>query len=203
VLPIEPYNFYVGIDPGGKGAFGLMNAAGTVVQSSTMPPADDLAGLAAIFKHLVRLPKVAVCIEWPTAFPGSFANNPRDADVFGQHKARLETMAFCHGLDYFKVPPTLWKSRLGLDGKQWEGANARALALYDTYYPEFPTLCRGPRGGLLDGPLDALLIAHLARTRGGEGMRSIADKFGKDSAQSFAFMCGGGRRKRKFRRNLA
>lgn len=201
-LPLEDYEFYVGVDPGAEGAFGLMNAKGTVVQSSTMPAPDDLDGLRAIYKHLARLPRVYIGIEWPTAFPGSFANNPRDADVFGQHKARLESFAYLHNIPYGKIAPTLWKGRLGLDGKTIEGANERAARLFDTFYPDDRSVVRGPRGGLLDGPLDALLIAHLMRTRTATGMKSIAEKFGKDSVQSFAFIMGGGRRKRKFGRRL-
>ena len=206
-LPIKDYAYYCGIDPGHKGAFGVMNAAGTSVSASTMPMANgeiDLAGLAQIFKHLARLPDCFVAIEWPEAFPGSFGGNPRDNDRFGRQKGYLEAMAhLIVGPDrYCRVPPTQWKGRLGLDGKTWEHANDRAANLFRMYYPDSHSLIVGPRGGLLDGPLDALLIAHFVRTRGSVGMKSIATRFGKDSVEAMAFILGGARRKRKSGRKV-
>jgi len=168
-LPIGSYEFYVGIDPGNKGAIGLMNKTGTLVQSSTMPMTPDgeadVPALRDIFRHLARFPLVAVGIEWPTAWPQSFGNVPGNAVKFGQHMGRLEAMAVCHGLEYFKVPPQLWKGRLGWDGKTIEGANERAAALWGTFYPEHVEVVHGPRGGIWDGPREALLIVHMLRTR--------------------------------------
>lgn len=179
----------------------MMNAAGTSLRVWPMPMHEgeiSLPGLKDIFKALAAFPKVAVGIEWPVAWPGAFNNVIRDAEIFGRQKGYLEAFAFLHKLDYFKIAPNLWKGRLGLDGKTIEGANDRAAKLFDTYYPEHRSLCHGPRGGLLDGPLDALLIAHFLRTRTGSGMKSIADRFGKDSVEALAFILGGARRKRKF-----
>lgn len=204
-LPLGNYSFYAGIDPGHKGAIALMNAAGTTARVWPMPVHEgevDLPGLKGVYRTLAKFPKVAVGIEWPVAWPGAFNNVIRDAEIFGRQKGYLEAFAYLHGLDYFKLAPNLWKGRLGLDGKTIEGANNRAAALFDTYYPEHGMLCRGPRGGLLDGPLDALLIAHFLRTRTGSGMKSIADKLGKDSIGAFAFVMGGARRKRKFGRRV-
>jgi hypothetical protein len=118
-------------------------------------------------------------------------------------RAILEAFAFLFVVeDYFKVAPNLWKGRLNLDGKTVVGANERAAVLFDRFYPECSQLYRGPRGGLLDGPLDALLIAHFLRTRGSTGMRSIVEKFGKDSIEALAFILGGAKRKRKFGHRL-
>jgi hypothetical protein len=161
-----------------------------------------LPQLRIIFATLRSFPKVTVGIEWPQAFPGSFGNVCRDAEIFGEQKARLEDFAFLMGLDHHRIAPTLWKGRLGLDGKTIVGANERAAQLWCMFYPKFAGLIRGPRGGLLDGPLDALLIAHFLRTRTGEGMKSVVQNFGKDSVQAFALMFGGARRKRKFGRRL-
>jgi hypothetical protein len=207
-LPLGNFSFYAGMDPGHKGAIAVINATGTSARVWRMPLKEDgvgidLSGLREIFRKLASFPNVTAGIEWPVPWPGAFANVCRDAEIFGQQKALLEAFAFLHNLDYHRVPPQLWKSRLGLDGKQIQGASERAANLWGMFYPEFSQLVRGPRGGLLDGPLDALLIAHFLRTRNGEGMKSIADKFGKDSVEAFAFMLGGARRKKKFGRRLA
>lgn len=204
-LPLEAYNFYVGIDPGFSGAIAMMNALGTSVRVWDMPvrntgEADrtreiDLPGLKAIFRQFAGFPRVAVGIEWPTTRPDEGAER---SERFGRQKGYLEAFAYLHRLDTFKIAPNLWKGRLGLDGKDIIGSNERAAKFFATFYPERSALIRGPRGGVLDGPMDALLICHFLRTRDGQGMRSIVDKFGKDSVEALAFILGGGRRKRKF-----
>jgi len=206
-LPIEQYSHYIGLDPGYKGAFGRMNAKGTSVSVEPMPMLDDsreldTAALQMEFRMIACLPNPCIGIEWPTAFAGSFGGNPRDAEHFGRQKGTLDTMArmIVGDVRVFRIDPKTWKGRLGLDGKTIAGANDRAARLFDTYYPEYQQLIRGPRGGLLDGPMDALLIAHFLRTRSADGMKSIAAKFGKDSPEVMAFILGGGRRKRKLGR---
>lgn len=208
MTPLGNWNYYAGIDPGHKGGIALMNAQGTSVRAWPMPVKDgeiDLAGLKEHFRRWSLLPKVCVGYEWPEAFPGSFGGNPRDNDRFGRQKGYLEAFAFLMLPEgsYCRVAPTLWKGRLGLDGKTVVGANDRAAALFRTFYPECDHLYHGPRGGLLDGPLDALLITHFMRTQTGVGMKSVIDKFGKDSLEAFAFMMGGARRKRKFGKRVA
>lgn len=208
MIPSRNFDWYAGVDPGYKGAISLMNAKGTDVRCWPMPVHEDRSGLdydglRDIFRRLAILPgKTLVGIEWPEAFPGSFNNVLRDAEHFGQQKGILEAFAFLHRLEHGRVSPVQWKGRLGLDGKQVVGANERAAKLFNVYYPERADLYRGPRGGLLDGPLDALLIAHFLRTRTADGMKSIAEKFGKDSVESFAFVMGGARRRRKFGRRI-
>jgi len=201
-LPTEEYLYYAGIDPGYKGAVAVMNAKGTTAKVFPMPLNDekeiDLGGLRDIFAHLRRLPRCCVGIEWPTAWPGSFANVTRDAEHFGRQKGLLEAFAFLKGLPYFKLAPPLWKGRLGLDGKAQDGANERGAGLLLAFYPELRALIYGPRGGLLDGRLDSLLICHFLRSSSTTGMKSIADKFGKGSPEAMAFILGGGRRKMKF-----
>lgn len=200
-LPLRRYQYFAGIDPGMHGAIATMNAPGTSVRVFPMPVREgeiDLDELRAIYRRLALLPDLYLGIEWPQPWPGAFNNVIRDAECFGRQKGYLEAMAVCHRIDYGRISPVMWKGRLGLDGKTIEGANDRAAKLFDTYYPEHRSLCHGPRGGLLDGPLDALLIAHFLRTRTGSGMKSIADRFGKDSVEALAFILGGARRKRKF-----
>lgn len=203
MIPATSFDWYAGVDPGYKGAISLMNAKGTDVRVWPMPVLEkglDLNGLRDIFRSLSRLPNLWMGIEHPEAWPGSFGGNPADNDKFGQQKGTLEAFAFLIlGPEHWgRVAPTLWKGRLGLDGKTVAGANDRAAHLFGVYYPEHVALIRGPRGGLLDGPMDALLIAHFLRTRTATGMKSVAEKFGKGSDQALAFILGRPRGRRKF-----
>jgi hypothetical protein len=158
--------FFAGIDPGFAGAIAWMNAAGTTLNVRDMPVTAakkerqreiDLYGLRDVFAHLRRLPDCYVGIEWPTTRPGEGAER---CERFGRGKGYLEAFAFLKGLQYAKIAPNLWKGRLGLDGKEHAGANERAAELFEQLYPAHTAIIRGPRGGILDGRLDALMIAH-------------------------------------------
>jgi|GEM_PF-1001442 len=196
-LPVRDHLHFAGIDPGFNGAVAVMNAAGSYLRVYDMPVAEgkrdrdrelDLPGLRDLFGVLRRLPDVAVGIEWPTTRPGEGAER---AERFGRQKGILHAFAFLKGLEFFLIPPNLWKGRLGLDGKDVAGANQRAAEFFDAYYQEHAGLIRGPKGGILDGRMDALLIAHFLRIRTREGAESVGRKFGKDSPELFAAVFNG------------
>lgn len=193
---------FCGVDPGKHGAIGVINATGTSVQVWDMPLDEskdiDLHGLRDLYRRIASLPSTTVGIEWPEAWPGAFNNVICDAELFGRQKGYLEAFAFLHNLEFQRISPVLWKGRLGLDGKQVHGSNERARSLYDLHYPEHQSLIRGLRGGLKDGRMDALLIAHFLRMRSADGMKGLVATHGKDSDVVFAQIMGGGRRKRKF-----
>lgn len=202
-LPVNEHVFYAGIDPGFSGAIGLMNAKGSSVSVWDMPITStekdrqreiDLDGLNDVFKHLRYLHDCVVGIEWPTTRPGEGAER---AERFGRGKGLLQAFAYLKGLEFYLIAPNLWKGRLGLPGKTDKKANKLAAKLFNTYYPEHASLIRGPRGGIKDGRCDALLIAHFLRTRGYSGMKSVVERFGKDSPEAWAFALGGGRRRKK------
>jgi hypothetical protein len=200
MLPTDDFDWYAAVDIGGKGGIAVMDAGGSSVKAWPMPYKKDLdlSALANIFLELRQLSSVMIGIEWSTAWAGSFGNVASDAMHFGQQQGVIESFAYLHAMEYHKISPQLWLGRLGLAGKQHEGEIERRVNLFENFYPESKHLIRGPRGGLLDGPLDALLICHFLRTRG-SGMKTVVDKFGKDSPQALIMALGGGRRKHKMR----
>lgn len=161
------HKHFAGIDPGHFGAVAVLSQSGSWAKMWKMPWKDgeyDLDGLKKIFLYLKLLPDCVVGIEWPVAFPDSFANVARDAENFGRGKGYLEAFAFLMGLEYRRISPQLWKGRLGIPGKTHAGANERAAEKLVSLLPQHASMIRGPRGGLLDGPLDALLIAEACRS---------------------------------------
>jgi len=206
-LPLGEHAFYAGIDPGFSGGIGLISKNGQTVKSWKMPtsnPGKDrkrefsLDGLNRVFNQLTMLPDVTVGIEWPTTRPGEGAER---SERFGRGKGLLQAFAYCKKLDFHLIAPNLWKGRLGIPGKTDPEANKIAAAMFERYYPDHADVIRGPRGGIKDGRLDALLIAHFLRTRGISGMRSVVEQFGKDSDEAMALLFKsarpGRRRKRK------
>ena len=201
-LPTREYKWYAGIDPGFTGAIAWIEANGDQVCVVDMPITGigrtrelDLGVLREKIDVLETYQAYQDCVvglEWPTTRPGEGAER---SERFGRGKGILEAFLYCSDLAYHKIPPNLWKGRLGLPGKQYPGANQQAAALFDTHYPNYSFAIRGPRGGILSGRIDALLIAHFLRTRSLGGMQSIVDRFGKDSDEAMAFVLSGGRRK--------
>jgi hypothetical protein len=202
-LPTEDHAFYAGIDPGFSGAVGIMNHAGTSVRCWDMPTTGgkgrkreiNLDKLRTLFRELRLRPDLVLGLEWPTTRPGEGSER---AERFGRQKGILHAYAHLLGVPCYFIAPNLWKGRLGLPGKDEQRAVQRCADYFDRFYPECHDVIRGPKGGIKDGRLDALLIAHFLRTRGREGMQSIVDRFGKNSDEAMAFILSqGGKRKRR------
>jgi hypothetical protein len=202
---LKEYNFYAAIDPGFEGAIGVMNRDGTTVKVWDMPntPGEgkqremDLAGLRSILVGLKRFPGVVLGIEWPRTWPGTFGDVAGHAERFGRGKGILEAFAFLLGFEYLKIDPLAWKQRLGLPGKTDPEAIPKAAALWDSIYPACVGLVRGPRGGIKDGRLDALLIAHYLRDQ--RPITPAVRRYGKDSPEAAAAILGWGGTRRSHR----
>ena len=99
-------------------------------------------------------------LEKPASRPGEGSHR---AHRFGEGIGMLRGMLVAHRLPYRKISPNLWKGRLGLPGKQVKGGNKACAQYLVSHYPLTENLIYGSRGGLKDGRLDALLIAHWLR----------------------------------------
>jgi hypothetical protein len=73
-----------------------------------------------------------------------------------------------------------------------------AVKLYDTLFPAYKQLIRGPRGGILLDRCEAVLVAEFLRQQTIGGIRATVDKYGPNSDQAWLMVFGGrpGRRKR-------
>lgn len=193
---------YVGIDPGFHGAIGVVAQNGTVDGVWDLPTTGSGRArdfdVPAIDSLLCRLEAgyddVQVGLEWPTTRPGEGAER---SARFGRGLGILEALLHVRfGSRWKKVAPNLWKGRLGVPGKMNPDASKLARRLFTTYYPQDEHRILGPRGGLLDGRCDALLISHWMRMESVDGIRAVVDTFGRDSLQAHAAMLAGGRQRR-------
>jgi len=196
---------YIGIDPGFTGAVArfavgpplrLYVADIPVIGGRGRKRQYDLEALVPIFKRLQRLPATDIALEYPSTRPGEGAERSKR---FGEGIGILRGIMAALGIEPALVVPNLWKGRLGLPGKTDPEANKQAAALFDTYYPEFTDLIRGPRGGLKSGRIDAALIAHWRWVGSGYGMRAVIAKFGKDSPEAQMIALMGGRKRKRHR----
>jgi hypothetical protein len=199
-----PGPHFGGIDPGFHGAVAVVHVDGTVRTIRDMPVIKheeakrrelDLRALRSLFRSLRPYGDLLIGIEAPTTRPGE---PPEPAARFGFQRGAIEMAAICNHLAYDRIPPNLWKGRLNVPGKTDPRANEVGMRIARAYYPDLDeSELVGPRGGIRDGRLDALLIAHWMRVRTAAGMRAVREQFGKDSAEAMAVMLTGNVKKRR------
>ena len=161
------YEFYIGIDPGFTGAVGIMDNLGERIEAWDLPVVGgtgkdrefDETALNDMINRLWCLGG-SVGLEKPTSRPNEGAHR---SHRFGEGIGMLRGLMTAHGIKYRMIPPNLWKGRLGLPGKQIKGANKACAQYLVTRYPAAEHIIYGSRGGIKDGRLDALLIAHWLR----------------------------------------
>jgi len=157
-------NLAVGIDPGRKGAIATIECATRTPHVWAMPDHGEERGVDvwAVDAILAEIPATGACVglEWNSGRPGEV---PDFAYRFGLQTGQLDALLWARGFDILHLASNKWTSRLGLPGKSHHGALEQRAALWDAIYPPYKGLIRGPRGGILDGPLDALLIAEYIR----------------------------------------
>lgn len=159
---------FIGIDPGRSGALAMIQdansaAGGYVIEVYDMPPHGDERGIdvAATAEIMRQWPQNAIVgLEWNSGRPGEV---PDFAYRFGLQTGQLDALCYALGLQVTHLASNKWTAKLGLPGKTWQGALEQRAALWDSLYPHAEGLIRGPRGGLLDGRLDALLLSHYMR----------------------------------------
>lgn len=204
---------WIGIDPGLKGAIGVVGEQGQMLTLWDMPTKRtharsrsvqvDVAALDAIFRLLPQYPNPIVRLEWPTTRPDESAEASKN---FGVGLGNLEALCHAHRLELDKVAPNKWKGDLGLPGKKKNrDAGRLACAFCLQWVVDVPeSLVFGPRGGPLDGRAEALLIAWHGWSRTLAAMRTLRDRFGKDAVElhAFALLAGSGRRGHRSIKNL-
>jgi hypothetical protein len=120
----------------------------------------DLGKLWNIFDIL---PFGAIALEWNTTRPGE---PPEPCYRFGLQTGAIAMAVTGVGLHLFKVSPMAWKNKFGLKGKDKDRNSSLGVAFWHNLgLPDQVTnLIYGPRGGLLDGRLDACLMAWYIRS---------------------------------------
>lgn len=170
---------WVGIDPGFSGAIGAIDEHGRFLWVCDMPVRGegrtgefDLDELAGIVCEVARYRDPHVRLEWPTTRPDE---SPESSKRFGVGLGILEGMFAFAGCPALRVAPNKWKGRLGLKGKEFDshGAREQAVRFAIEVLRDIPAdTLHGPRGGLLDGRAEALLVAWEGLTSTVAGLRN-------------------------------
>jgi hypothetical protein len=151
---------WLGADPGAKGAIAVI---GEGVNIYPMPSLDadgrgiDLGRLFSLVRSFGRCP---VAIESNTARPKESADF---AMRFGVRTGQLQAMLFASGCDITMVSPMKWMNAFGLRAKEYDPGCVMRDDVASRLFPEAKHLWKGPRGGILDGHVEAVLIAEWLR----------------------------------------
>lgn len=176
----------LGIDPGTKGALCLLipETKQIAFKPTTLPGKE-------IYQWIKRIESefnIGVCmIEEVAAIKGSAA---KATFSFGRNVERVNVIPEIAEVSIDKVRPKAWQKHIGLvipkNLSGSENASKRktyikkeVAAIAQRLYPKAEL--RGPKGGLLDGRSDALMIAHYAART----INLNIETKGKEHANSF------------------
>jgi len=157
----------IGVDPGVKGAFCLIcpETRQTAFKPTTLPARELYLWLRRIANEY----NLAVCmIENVGAIAGSAA---KATFAFGSNVERVNIIPEIAEIPVDKVRPKAWQKYVGLvvpkrltgsenASKRKSFIKTEVAAIAKRLYPSAEI--HGPKGGLLDGRSDALMIAHYA-----------------------------------------
>lgn len=172
---------HVAIDPGATGAVCILAPDGRVefrdtptiavksgkkIKNEPDEPAM-VAIMSAIKGNTASLGlSLLVTIEKVNAMPsiaGKRSMGATSAFSFGMGYGMWRMCCAALGIPYRLVHPATWKKAVLAGTPKSDGAEAIVAG---QLYPDVAAELRGPRGGIRDGRVDALLIGHYARTVG-------------------------------------
>lgn len=144
--------WFIGIDPGKSGAICAITTDGLICFEDINQPGHE------IYSVLVNSQPLYIILEKVTPMQkGGLVSAWR----FGQSVGRIQGILEATGLGYDTAPPKEWQKATGvvippktLPAQRKRITEARVKQLY----PKAEIY--GPKGGLLDGRADALMIAH-------------------------------------------
>jgi hypothetical protein len=153
---------FIGVDVGRKGGIALISSTGLSLWPMVVEQQRglDLTALTAIVLQCgmpSSLP-ARVGIEHNTARPGEV---PDYAYKFGLQEGQLHGMFYAHGFYIDLLSPQTWLDKMGLPGKVWDQGCKQRLEILYRHFPNAQVV--GPRGGIMDGLVEAALIAIYMR----------------------------------------
>ena len=151
------YHIYLGIDPGKKGAVAYVTVEGGKTGIIDMPLLENGSPSSEELKNFILssikgfdLTKALVIIEKQQSMhKQGVVSTFTTAYGYGKLIATLEMM----GIPFIEIRPAKWKKKLNLSKDKQQSVDlAHQLYPHETYF--------GPRGGLLDGRAEAILMAY-------------------------------------------
>ena len=149
----------VGVDPGGSGAVCLLPLDGSAPHFLDMPDDENLRDIVWFYNEMVEQFDIKlVVLEKVWGIPNQSAKaNFRLGFYTGVWKMYQNFF----DAPLTDVPPATWQKVTGQRAVKHRDSKVRTVTVCDELYPN--SAIRGPKGGLLDGRADALLLAHYGK----------------------------------------
>lgn len=149
---------WIGIDPGAKGAICVLSEDDEVLLYDYSVSGID--GYAQMLTELSTLYNIKhILLESVHSMPGQ---GVKSMFSFGQRFGELQGMLIALQLGFTLVPPKEWQKLCGIKDTT---SKSGIMTTMNCIYPLISTKLTGPRGGIIDGRVDALGIAHAARIK--------------------------------------
>jgi crossover junction endodeoxyribonuclease RuvC len=151
----------IGIDPGKSGGIAVLrqfNNPKTSIHEMPLLPDNsiDCKNLHTLFVNILFQNEDTICfIEKSQPMP---KQGVKGVFSYGVSYGLIKGALICAIIPYQEIPPQRWKKFFGLDSDK-KKAVSFAIKLFPEFKDEFYT----PRGRLLDGKAEALLIAEYGR----------------------------------------
>lgn len=158
----KPPEFFIGIDPGKKGAVGIVDNFGQPVGAMTFPHAKDDHDLIAwpyVFEFFLKHRGKAIVVIEDLVFMRK--SSPIATAKLSMNNGILRGLLIAAQMPYSPVHPATWQSTLL---KQRAGkAKERARIEFEERWPKFAQRLRTSYDKVSDGIIDAMLIAEFGR----------------------------------------
>lgn len=156
-----PPRYFCGIDPGLLGAIALIDAGGACKRLVDTPRLGASIDFHALFDVIDTCPDAThFWIELQHAMPG---NRPTSTFSIGETYGAIRGILSALRLPYSEIRASIWQRAL-LTGVPGSDAKARSVRAASAMFPG--EALSTPRGRVLDGRADALLIAEYGRRKG-------------------------------------
>ena len=156
---------WIGIDPGAKGGYAVIDNAKVVYASVRAFPWDDDLFVCEMrgIKNLANGIKIIAAVEKVGAMPGQGVTSMFN---FGKSAGYIEGVLSALGIPYQLVPPAKWKKEFSLIGKDKQASIITCRKLFPELDLKRTDRCRTDS----DGKAEATLLAEYARRHFGEGV---------------------------------
>lgn len=154
----------IGIDPGAKGAVAILTEGIQTedIQIIDCPP--TIAEMASIIKPYARLlyhgMDSKAIIEKVNPF---YKSSAKSAFTFGGNFFAWQAILACFLIPYDFVTPRKWQKVMFDSAKKLDDTKQQSFERATRLFPNLGIELRTPRGRILDGRCDALLIADFLR----------------------------------------
>jgi hypothetical protein len=148
---------FIGIDPGAKGSLCCLDTDDLTNVEFIDTPADHASAQLVRGWVMGRTPNILGLEKVHAIFGTSAGSNFK----FGYNVGVLTGVLYCTFVGIDLIPPKTWQKSCGIVFKPKSTAAIKKRVVADAALRLYPSAAiHGPRGGLLDGRSDALMIAH-------------------------------------------